>query len=104
MLKLLSSQQGKMLTLVGTHTTLLYLLFNSRVNLNLFWSLLGQGFLCPLVSLQLLSIYSLFNSVEVLWGMSSPLLAFFSGSVCQAAGVNFHSLVPDFHLPHGWVL
>ena len=28
-------------------------------------------------------------------GMSSPLLAFLSGSVCQAAGVIFHSLVPD---------
>ena len=73
MLKLLSSQQGKMLTLVATHTTLLCLLFNSRVNLNSFWSRLGQGFFCSLVSLQLLSIYSWFNSVEVLWGTSSPL-------------------------------
>lgn len=36
-------------------------------------------------------------------GMSSPLLAFLSGCVCQAAGVILHSLVPDFHLPHGWV-
>lgn len=78
MLKLLSSQQGKMLTLVATHTTLLYLLFNSRVNLNFFWSLLGQGFFCPLVSLQLLSIHSLFNSVEMLWGMSSPLSPIFN--------------------------
>lgn len=78
MLKLLSSQQGKMLTPVATHTILLYLLFNSRVNLDLFWSLLGQGFFCPLVSLQLLSIYSLFNSVEVLWGTSFPLSPIFN--------------------------